>query len=132
MSSTRKRLTIALGGAVALGLTVASAATLGGLNSKSLGASDTIVSSCDENGVAIDYENSYDKVSGKYVTTAVNFSGVNSLCDGKTLNVTLKDGNATALASATTTVALTNGSQRVAVPAVNAEAIGGAAVVITG
>src|SRR6185369_535442 len=75
MSSTRKRLTIALGGAAALGLAVASAASLGPLSSKSLGAGDTIVQSYDKDGLAVDYTNAYDNATGKYRTTAVTITG---------------------------------------------------------
>jgi hypothetical protein len=130
MSSTRKRLTIALGGAAALGLAVASAASLGPLNTRSLGASDNIVQSCDQDGVTVAYDSTYDSASGRYRTTGVNFTGMAAPCTGLSLSVTLRDANGLALSSATTTV--TGASQLVAVPPVAAEAVAGTAVVITG
>jgi hypothetical protein len=132
MSSTRKRLTIALGGAAALGLAVASAASLGPLSSKSLGAGDTIVQSCDKDGLAVDYTNAYDNATGKYRTTAVTITGLADECDGLNIAVTLRDANKVAVASGTATASKASPTQAVTVTPVAAETVAGAAVVITG
>jgi hypothetical protein len=132
MSSTRKRLSIALGGAAALGLAVASAASLGPMSSKSLGAGDTVVQSCDEDGLAVAYTNSYDNATGKYRTTGVSITGLADACDGLTIAVTLRDGSKVAVASGTATASKLSPTQSVAVTPVAAETVAGAAIVITG
>jgi hypothetical protein len=131
MLNLRKRVTIAIVGVSALGLGVASAATLGTLSSSSLGATDNIVASCDSDGVAIAYATAYDPASGKYRTSAATVSGMAAACTGKALSVTLRDTNGLALGNGTATVGGT--SQVVTLSAsVAADAVTGAAVVITG
>ena len=127
--SLRKRVAIAVIGASALGIGVASAATLGGLTSSSLGANETVVAACDSDGVTIAYTNAYDAATGKYRTTSATIGGMAAACTGKNLSVTLKDGTGASLATAS--VAVTGATQAVNVAAA-ADAVSGAAVVISG
>ena len=127
--SLRKRVAIAVVGASALGLGVASAATLGGLTSSSLGANETVVAACDTDGVTIAYTNAYDAATGKYRTMSATIGGMAPACTGKNLSVTLKDGTGASLAAAST--AVTGATQAVNVAAA-ADAVAGAAVVISG
>ncbi len=103
-TSTRKRLTVALIGATALGAVVASAASLGGLSSAALGANDTVVASCDTDGVTTSYASAWDATDKRYETTAVTVGGVSDACDGQSLNVTLADGTGAALTSGTLSI----------------------------
>jgi hypothetical protein len=130
-SSTRKRLTLALMGATALGAVVASAASLGGLTSSSLGANDTVVASCDIDGVAIAYTNAYDSASGRYRTTSVTVSGVAAACNGQNIAITLRDTGGASIGSGAATVTGTSQAIALTAPA-PAEAVTGAAVVVTG
>ena len=127
--SLRKRVAIAVIGASALGIGVASAATLGGLTSSSLGANETVVAACDTDGVTIAYTNAYDAATGKYRTTSATIGGMAPACTGKNLSVTLKDGTGASLATAS--AAVTGAAQAVNVAAA-ADAVSGAAVVISG
>src|SRR5690349_9152457 len=104
MSSTRKRVTIAALSAAALGIGVASAASLNGLTSSSLGAQDTVVASCDSNGVSLAYTNAYDATTGKYRTTSVTVSGIDAACANQSLSVTLKDSTGASIGAGSATV----------------------------
>jgi hypothetical protein len=131
-SSTRKRLTIALVGATALGAVVASAASLGGLTSSSLGANDTIVASCDTDGMTIGYTNAYDSSTGKYRTSAATITGIAPACVGQSLSIVLRDAGGLSIGAGGGAV-VAGPSQTFAMsPSAAAEAVTGAAVVITG
>ncbi len=65
-----KKVLAAVGGLAAFGILTASAASLGGLTSSSLGADQTIIASCDTNGIALTYTNVYVPASNTYSTTA--------------------------------------------------------------
>ena len=116
----------------AFGALTASAATLGGLTSTSLGADQTVVASCDTDGIGLAYSNSYDAVTNAYRTTAVTLSGVNAACASKTFRLTLSDA-AASLSETTGAVALTSGSQTITLAsAVDSRSITRAALTITG
>ncbi len=88
----RRRIVAAIiAGAATLGVVGASAASLGGITSNSLGADTAVVGSCDTDGVTLAYTNAYDATLGRYQTTSVNVTGINAACAGKTLSLTLKD-----------------------------------------
>src|SRR5207342_968809 len=73
----RRRIAAAIiAGAATLGVVGASAASLGGITSNSLGADTAVVGSCDLDGVTLAYTNSYDATLGRYQTTAVNVTGI--------------------------------------------------------
>jgi len=127
----RHLLALAAGLAVA-GASLASAATLGGLSAHSLGANDTIVASCDTDGIGVGYSNAYDATAKKFVVSSVNLTGIDSACDGKTMTVALAKGTTT-LDTQTVTVALTSGAQSVSVAAgVAAQDVDHTAIVIEG
>ncbi|MBK5288286.1 MAG: hypothetical protein JJE46_07450 [Acidimicrobiia bacterium] len=88
----RRRGAILLLGIGAFGLAAASAASLGGLTSSSLGADNGAVSSCDSNGVTIAYgAPAYDGTAGLYKISTVTVGGIDAACAGKTVAVTLSD-----------------------------------------
>lgn len=118
-------------GLAAFGLVGAAAASLNGLGGQKLGADDTVVASCDTDGVALAYTNSYDPATGVYRVSSVTVSGIAAACATETISVTLRDGTNANLGSGTATVGGT--SQAVAIaPTASAKAVTGAAVVISG
>lgn len=127
----RRRGALILLGVGLFGLAVASAASLGGLNTTSLGADNGAVASCDTDGVALAYTTAYSATDGRYKVTSVTVSGIATpACDGKTLRVTLSDAAFVSLGTGSATV-LAGGSQAVAItPNADAELAVNAAVVI--
>ena len=120
-----------LAGLLAFGVVGAAAASLGGLGGKNLGADDSVVASCDTDGVSIAYTNAYDATSGLYKVTSVTVSGIAATCSGQSMSVTLRDTANVSLGTGTAIVAGT--SQAVAIaPTASAKLVTGAAVVITG
>ena len=130
----RRRIGAAIiAGAATLGVVGASAATLGGLNSASLGADVTVVSSCDTNGVTLAYTNAYDAALGRYQTTVVTVNGIDAACAGKQLAITLKDVGGASLGGGTVaSIVGTSAPVTLVAPGVNANVVVGAAVVISG
>jgi len=117
---------------IAVGALTASAATLGRLDSTSLGAGQNAVASCNTTGIALAYTNVYNAASNDYQTTAVTLSDVASSCMGKHYQLTLS-GGASSLSESTGTVTLAAGSQTVTLTApVSARAVTRASLVITG
>jgi hypothetical protein len=89
----KKRAVLAvLVGVIAFGLAIASAASLGGINADQLGADETVVASCDTDGVDIAYATSYDVTAGAYVVDSVTVSAIAAACFGQDVSVTLTDG----------------------------------------
>lgn len=132
MSISRKKLLAVAAAVGVFGTLTASAASLGGLSSTSLGADQTIVASCDTDGVALAYTNNYDVATNSYRTSAVTMSGVATACVGKTFKLTLSDPTVS-LGETTGTVTLASGSQVITLAApVDAKAVTRAALVITG
>lgn len=117
--------------ALLLGVVAASAASLGGVTSPSLGADTGTVSSCDTDGVTLAYTNTYDATLGRYQTTAVAVSGINTACNTKTLSITLKDSSNTSLGSGSATVSAGAASVTLSGSGANAASVSGAAVIIT-
>jgi hypothetical protein len=121
-----------LGAFIAFAALTASAATLGGLTSTALGADQTVVGSCDTDGIALAYTNVYDATTNDYQTTAVTLSGVATPCIGQHYQLTLSDG-AASLGEKAGTVALTAGSMVVTLTSpVVAQSVTKASLVITG
>jgi hypothetical protein len=88
----RKRVLIAiLAGFIVFAGVFALAASLGGITSTSVGADDTVVASCDSNGVTTSYATGWDATDERYEITSVTVGGVSDTCDGQTLSVTLTD-----------------------------------------
>lgn len=87
-----RRGAVVLLGLGAFGLAAASAASLGGLTTGSLGADNAAVASCDTNGVTLAYGTpTYDATSGVYRVSTATVSGIAAPCVGKTVSVTLAD-----------------------------------------
>lgn len=128
-----KKKVLALVAAVGVfGTLTASAATLGGLNSVTLGADQTVVAACDTDGIALDYTSAYDDATNSYKTAAVTLAGIADACVGSDFQLTLSNGT-TALVELTGEVAPTAGAQVVTLASpVNAKDITAASVVITG
>jgi hypothetical protein len=122
-------------GLAAFGLVGAAAATLGGLGGQKLGADNTVVASCDTDGVTLAYTNTYDTATSAYKVTAVTVSGINTACNTETMSVTLRDSTGASLGtgSAVVNVAVAPFSQTLAIaPTASAKGAVGAALVITG
>ncbi len=131
-SRRRRRMTAAIITGVAMfGVVGASAASLGGVTSNSLGADVGVVASCDTNGVTLGYTNGYDAASGAYRTTGVSVSAIDAACNGLTINVTLKNTAGASIGTGSATVAAGAATIALSTPAPAAQ-VTGAAVVIAG
>lgn len=127
-----KRTVIAVVAAVAaFGAVTASATTLGGLNSKSLGAESSVVAACDTDGVSVDYTTSYDATAKEYTVSAIALSGLAAACNGQSARVTVANAAGASLGNGTATVAGTSSSITLSTPA-SAKNVANVAVVITG
>ena len=119
----------------AAGGILASAASLG-ISGRTLGAGTSVISSCDPNGVALTYTNAYDSASGSYKTSAVTVTGLDNLCNGRRLDITLFGAaNVVVGAGSIGALNLPTGTTSAVVsfsPTLTATAITGAAVVIAG
>lgn len=91
----KKQLALALtAGVAATGAVVASAATLGGVTAKNLGADTAVIASCDTNGITVDYATSTNTTAGSYTVSGIKLSGVAPACSGESLAITLSSGSA--------------------------------------
>lgn len=70
---------------------LAMAASLGGITSATVGADDTVVASCDTDGVTASYATAWDATDERYEITSVTVGGVSDTCDGQTMSVSLTD-----------------------------------------
>ena len=124
----RRRGAVVLLGIAAFGLAAASAASLGGLTSSSLGADNGAVTSCDTDGVTIAYGTpAYDATSGLYKVSTVTVGGIAVGCAGKTVAVTLSDAANASLGSGTAVIAGTTAAITLSAPA-NAKLVVGAEI----
>jgi len=129
----KKRILLAIAAGVTVtGAVAASAASLGGVSSTSLGADDTVVASCDTDGIGAGYTTVYASGTTAYNTTAVNLTGVNAACNGLAYSVTLADGTGASLVTATGTLAVAAGVATIPVTAVSAESVVHLSAVISG
>jgi len=96
-------------GVVVAGGIAASAATLGGLNSVSLGADQTVVAGCDSDGIGLSYNTAYSAATHGYAVSSVTLNGVASECNTLPFKLTLSSDSAQ-LAEVTGTVNATGGS----------------------
>jgi hypothetical protein len=86
------------------GTVYAMAASLGGVTSHAVGADNTIVASCDTDGVTTSYTTGWDATDKRYEITAVTVGGVADACDGQTLKVTLADASGASLSEGTLSI----------------------------
>lgn len=127
----RRRGAVILLGIGAFGLAAASAASLGGLTTGSLGADNGAVASCDTDGVTIAYGTpTYDAAAGLYKVGSVTVSGIAAACNGKTVYVTLSDSTNASLGGGSAAVAGTSATVTLGTTA-NAKLVTGAAVAIS-
>lgn len=121
------------GGVLIAGIASASAATLGGLTSSSVGADNSVVAACDTDGIAIAYTTAYNATAQEYQVSAVNFSGVNAACNSKAASVSLRNGT-TALSTAdSTSITVTAGAFSLTLGSpIPAASIDGVSLVISG
>lgn len=84
-------------------LSLGAAASLGGINAGQVGASDAYVTSCDDDGVDVNYGLDYSNEYEGYVVDELTVSDINEDCLGQTLLVTLTN-NGDALGSADSVV----------------------------
>ncbi|MFN8585076.1 MAG: hypothetical protein U0446_07120 [Dehalococcoidia bacterium] len=133
-----KKLLVALAVGVAVfAAAYASAATLNGLGSDDLGSDDSLVASCDTDGVVTSYQTSYDATQATYVVDTVTVGNINTACNTQTIKVTLTGAANVALGDGTLTVSGTSAVVTIAgvganPPKVHAEDVVGLHVVITG
>lgn len=135
MKKSRTRLAGALAAAIVagVGVTAASAATLGGFSGKSLGADSAVVASCDTDGVSISYTTAYDAASQKYVISGATVAGIATACSGQLLRVQLTGTGGVALAAATDVTLGSNATQAVVFASPpRADLVQGSSIVITG
>jgi hypothetical protein len=78
-----------IGALIAAGLVSASAATLNGLTTPTLGAETAAVAGCDPDGIEVSYAVNYNTTSQAYDVTAVNLLGVDAACVGQLASVAL-------------------------------------------
>lgn len=100
---SRKGLAIALGLA-AMGFTAASAASLGGIDSRQLGASTEVVASCDTDSVISSFSPAYNPDLLGYGANVVILYKIDDKCVGQNLSITLADNKGNALATRVVTV----------------------------
>ena len=67
----------------------ASAATLGGLTTQTLGAETAVVAGCDTDGIEVSYATSYNPATQLFQVTAVELLNVNAVCVGELARVAL-------------------------------------------
>ena len=127
-----KKAVAAFAGLAAFGILTASAASLGGLTSSSLGADQTVIASCDTDGITLAYTNVYDAPTNSYKTSAVVATLVNTACATKTYKLTLSNG-AASLGEFTNTVTLAGTTLTIPIsPTVDSKSITKSALVISG
>lgn len=120
-------------GVVALSVVGASATSLGGIASDSVGADVATIASCDTDGVQLKpFTNSYDATLLRYQTMSVTVIGINAACNTKTLYLTIRNAAGTSLYSGSGVIAATSLVLTISAPGIDSNAVAGAAVVITG
>jgi hypothetical protein len=100
-----RRRTIAgvLAGLTVFGAVFAMAASLGGIQSGSVGAEDAVVASCDTNGVVTSYTTAW--ATNQYVITEVTVTGIAHTCDNEQLSVSLTNAAGAQIGSVSITIA---------------------------
>jgi hypothetical protein len=120
----------AVAGLVVFGAALASASSLGGVNSRALGSGATVVASCDTDGVALAYTTAYDAPTGTYRVSGVTVSGIAASCTGQNIQVSLRNAAGTSSVS-TASAAVAGTSATLAVsPTFDAALVDSASVLI--
>ncbi len=122
--SKRAAMAIA-GGALAGTVVMASAASLGTLNVQTLGASSTVVASCDtaggisaswNQGASPVYSGNATASLSTYNVTIVRLSSIDAACDGLNYKLTLADNTGTTVGAEATGTITPGGTTNVTVP----------------
>lgn len=132
---SRRTLLAVLGGVLAFALVIGAAASLGGLTSTSLGANDSVVASCDTDGVTSSYSTVYNTTTAAgFKVNDVTVGGVASECADKSMTVTLSGAGDASLGSVTQAMPSTGTTNvlNFVTSNVKAELVTGVHVVITG
>jgi hypothetical protein len=133
MKNHRKAALALLMGIAVTGTVGAAAASFNGFDSDSLGSGDSVVASCDTDGIAIEYTTAYDTANAEYEVTAVTFTGVSDDCDTLDWSATLVDGAGDVLEDELGLVSLSSNSfSWTLADAVEADQVEGISLVISG
>ena len=132
----KKLVFASLFGLTLFGTAMGSAASLGGISAEGLGADDTIVASCDTDGVTTSYTTAYS-ASGTagYKVATVTIGGLNNACDGDAIEVRLTGGSNASLETVTKTIETDAGSTSTVLTfgsSTLAESVTGVHVVVSG
>ena len=132
----KKLVFASLFGLTLFGTAMGSAASLGGISADGLGADDTIVASCDTDGVTTSYTTAYS-ASGTagYKVATVTVSGLNNACDGDAIEVRLTGASNASLETINKTVETDAGSTSTTLnftTSTLAESVTGVHVVVSG
>jgi hypothetical protein len=128
----RRRGAVILLGIGAFGLAAASAASLNGLTTGSLGADNAAVASCDTDGVTLAYGTpAYDAASGVYKVSTATVSGLAAPCIGKTVYLTLADSTGASLGGGSANLTTGTSVNITLSTAASAKAIVNAAVAVS-
>lgn len=126
----KRTLLAGLAGLVVFGGALASASSLGGVNSRALGSGATVVASCDTDGVTLAYTTAYDAATGTYRVSGVTVGGIAASCTGQNVQVSLRNAAGTSSVS-TASAAVTGTSATLAVtPTFDAALVDNASVLI--
>jgi hypothetical protein len=126
-----KRLLLALlFGTFAYAMAFASAATIGTVTDAGVGAGNTVVASCDTDGVNTAYGSAYSAATPGYNVTTVSVTAINAACNGKAISVTVAKSDGSTPASGTSTVASGAANNIAVTPAIPAGNAGAVYVVI--
>ena len=127
-----KRLLLALlFGSIAYAIAFASAATIGTVTDAGVGAGNAVVASCDTDGVSTAYGTAYSAAAPSgYNVTTVNVTDINTLCNNKTISVTVAKADGTTPASGSATVAAGAANNIAVTPAIPASDAAAVYVVI--
>jgi hypothetical protein len=107
------------------------AATLG-VTSDNLGAGDSIVASCDTDGLTADYTAVYSATANAYEVTTVELGGVAVACNTQQVQITLSGAANSSLNETTATVNAVSGAQTITLSTpVSAQSVTGLHVVIS-
>jgi len=108
---------------------IASAASLGAITTQSLGASNSVVASCDANGVNLNFPNSaYTSPGPNYGTPTITVTNINAACNGKPIKVTLRGAGGVSLVEFIGTVG--GGAFTPAPALVNAQLVVGSSIIV--
>ena len=126
-----KRLFLALlFGSCAYAIAFASAATIGTVTDAGVGAGNTVIASCDTDGVNTAYGYAYSASTPGYNVTSVSVTNINAACNDKNISVTVAKSDGSTPATGASTVASGAANDIAVSPAITAANAGAVYVVI--